>query len=710
MQTENSSESNSCYRSAIPPSLNQKSILYSKMIQKGSSKSESYPIKHKIRSKPIKTIGVSISEEVKIFGNAIDKQNILNHSLGSNIELPKNNLNLCFVGGVSTGKSTILNSIFCEKLAECKIKRTTMVPTIYIENKTPLETIITPPRIIFNKISEKNKELIEKSESGQELTMDDYKELKFNVGNLNMNILNKNCVNVYDIPGLNDARTKDIYYEYLETNFMKFNIIAFIIDIYSGLNTSDEMEMLQFIANNIKYSKEKYAKNVYTLVVINKADDMQVNARDDNSELTLPGELREMFEQVENTVRQEFSRKNIIDNLIGLIPFCAVDAYLYRMVKKHGTDFKLTPEQILKIGVNECGKRFGTLKPEMQEKKVLEVLSDNDFIDTMIKLSGFSLLENKLNRFLLHNDIGKKIIIDNLLFEINKMAKLTNCIIPYEIYGHDIIELFENHMKLYKKIKEISEETFHKLMEDGLKSILNKFYENMQFYDVDQINDLLSDYDALNENILKKFYSLYDPIITVEYYYNARIVNEVFERIKCMIHENKILINPLISHDPHSLEIIIDHLKRIGSYNLETIAELIDTMIASNDNLIADVRLNNTNYNPREILKVLLNLEEIGLDTKKLLKRLIIDRIQEKYNCNAFYVKPENYEELIIRNMIYQNHGEICIQNFIQMTLNVSLTYVNHKKINKNIFLERIETHYENPEFILDMYYLMNKR
>ena len=33
-----------------------------------------------------------------------------------------------------------------------------------------------------------------------------------------MNILQQNCVNVYDIPGLNDAKTKKIYYDYLKNS------------------------------------------------------------------------------------------------------------------------------------------------------------------------------------------------------------------------------------------------------------------------------------------------------------------------------------------------------------------------------------------------------------------------------------------------------------------------------------------------------------
>lgn len=654
-------------------------------------------MKGKSRGRPIKIKNVSIyCEETKTDEPIIIPENLLEFNMEENIELPKNNLNLCFVGGVSTGKSTILNSIFCEKLTECKIKRTTMTPTIYIENKmieTPFQTNVTPSSIIFNKISEKNKELIEKSESGQILTMDDYGELKFNVGNLNMNILDQNCVNVYDIPGLNDARTKDIYYKYLETNFIKFDIVTFIIDIYSGLNTSDEMEMLQFIANNVRHIKEQYSKNIYTLIVVNKADDMQVNESDE-TDLLLSGELKEMFEQVENTIQQEFTKKNIIDHLIGLVPLCALDAYLYRMVKKYGTNFKLTQEQILKIGVNECGKRFGTLKPETQEKKVLEVLSDKEFIDTMIKLSGFSLLENKLNKFLSFNNLGKKMIVDNLIFEVNKLEHLDHYIIPFKKYDSDIIELFENYTKLYEKIREINEEMYHELMRNNLQSIIDKFEKNMSSYNIQQIYELLNDYMVLNKNILKKYYLPYDPLISQEYPYPKFIMDEVLKRINQIIDEYLISI----TDDVFSLEMIIKNLKQINLYEPVIVSEIIEKLLNSDLNV---------NQEPDKILEVLLDLTEIGVDIKKLIKRIIIDRIQEKYN-KTNHVGLTDYEELIIKNMIYQKHGEICIQNYIQITLNVVLNYVNHKRINKNIFLEDIDDHYKKTEFILDMYYLSN--
>jgi hypothetical protein len=183
-------------------------------------------------------------------------------------------------------------------------------------------------------------------------------------------------------------------------------------------------------------------------------------------------------------------------------------------------------------------------------------------------------------------------------------------------------------------------------------------------------------------------------MISQEYPYQKYIINEVLRRIKQMT--NDYLIS--IVNDTFSIEMIIKYLKRINLYETEIVSEII------NDCLNSDL---NVNQEPDKMLEVLLDLSGIGVNIKKLIKRIIIDRIQEKYN-KTNHVGLVDYEELIVKNMIYQKHGEICIQNYIQLTLNVMLNYVNHKRINKNIFLEDIDEHYKKTEFILDMYYLSN--
>ena len=222
--------------------------------------------------------------------------------------IPNDNINICFVGGVSTGKSTGLNGVFCQKLTDCKIKRTTMVPTVYVENENNSNPFIqTPSEQIYAHVSKKNAVIIEKTEKGQQTSAEDYEELVFNVGKLDINIIDDSFVNIIDMPGLNDARTKSIYYNYLETNFHKFNLVVFFVDIHSGLNTSDEIDIVNFITANTVLQKETNGREIYTLVVVNKADDMQLDEA--TGTINLTGELKEMFDQVEHTIKDEFSKR-----------------------------------------------------------------------------------------------------------------------------------------------------------------------------------------------------------------------------------------------------------------------------------------------------------------------------------------------------------------------------------------------------------------
>ena len=298
-----------------------------------------------------------------------------------------------------------------------------------------------------------------------------YDELVFNVGKLDINILSDSYVNVYDIPGLNDARTKNIYYTYLEENFEKFNLVMLLVDIHSGLNTSDEVDIVNFITKNTMHQKTKNNKKIYTLVVVNKADDMQL-VDEDGDELEMTGEMKEMYEQTERLIRKMFEENDISDQLVGILPLCAIDAYLYRMVQKHGNKFKLTPQQILKIGVNEEGKKFSKLKPATQEKRVYEKLTDESFIHLMIKLSGFRHLESILHTFLSNNNTGKEIRVHNLLDELKKYETLESIFAnSNRVTSGVVVILVEKYMVIYKKVKKIDEGMYLDLMNKFVSKI-----------------------------------------------------------------------------------------------------------------------------------------------------------------------------------------------------------------------------------------------
>lgn len=589
------------------------------------------------------------------------------------IQIPSDNINLCFVGGVSTGKSTILNSIFCEELTQCKIKRTTMCPSIYIENKYAQDFLT---KDIFKIISDKNKEIIEKTESGQKLDSINYEELVFNVGKLDINVLEKSYMNVYDIPGLNDARTKHIYYEYLENNFHKFNLIVFIVDIQSGLNTSDEMDMLKFIINNTKEQYEKNKRDIYTLVIVNKADDMQ--NEEDSDKLEITGELREMFEQVENTVKTEFANNQLKDNIIGVIPLSAIDSYLYRMVKKHGNKFKLSPEQILKIGINENGKKFSMLKPAIQEARVNEILKDESFVNTMIKLSGFSRLESILYQFLQHNNKGSKLRIDNLMYDLRKVPNLTEFTSGYNWLNLKYLtELFKQYFKIFNNIKLIDVVEYKTLVTIFITEF-TEILQNMVNMWKGSINDLITCYDQINTEIIIPY------IKQVNWYNYTTYPDFLINRVLQLIYEknNGILsINDIINQ----LNILI----KLSKFE-KSIIEMVFWSIVSNIHKKTTI-LFEDNKNIDELINLLDKCCQIDVNLSELLRFLIINQLCSMDN-----------KKLFIKKMLYRRHGEILISEYISQEFDNSKLSVPFDRFIKGLNASDLDS----KEHTLDMYYL----
>lgn len=635
--------------------------------------------KHRHNCNQIK-INIKKNKKVTITEEPV-KLNIVEEQVKLNINPPADNINICFVGGVSTGKSTILNAIFCEELTQCKIKRTTMVPTIYIENENnPFH--ITPSEEIFKIISEKNKEIIEKTENGEKISKTEYSELAFNVGKLDINILNDAYVNVYDIPGLNDARTKDIYYNYLEENFFKFNLVIFIVDIHSGLNTSDEIDIVNFITNNTRYQLKTNNKKIYTLVIVNKADDMQLDEdSEETDKLMLTGELNEMYEQVEKTIRIEFSRKNVAEQLIGIMPLCAIDSYLYRMVKKYGKEFKLTPEQILKIGINENGKKFSTLKPAIQEKKVYEILQDKEFIDTMIKLSGFSCLEKTLHKFLGENNTGKTIRINNLLFNLSKLPNIIQTLKASKtIITLERSNMFKKYFEIYQNIKKIDTEMYDKLVSELLVEIIHVLTDKTSNYN--DIDLLLADYNRFLEVVFNVYFVNFYNVIGYPNFIEQHVLN---------------LLTLSISNSKNfTVKNIIDSfntLKNTNIFNEFNINNIIREIVGRSEGLNSKYAVDfYESIEYHDLIKLLSELKQMGIEIMKLLRFIIIYRIKEST------IKKDN-EILISRKMLYQSHHEIPVYNYIEQLL-------NGKIVEESVFINGLDFSKYEKEFELDVYYL----
>jgi Predicted GTPase len=181
-------------------------------------------------------------------------------------------INILVLGPVSAGKSTFINALFTEQYTDMKLQRTTATPQVYhevgdiIKYKTNLSKIRENNRKI-------NETIMEKSEKG--LTMDDIKEVEYYVPKIyDMPKLEKDVVlSIYDTPGINDAKTVQIYKEYVKNIIYKIDVATLIIDIHSSFNTKEEIDILELTILGIKENKDKYKIDTELMILLNKCDE-----------------------------------------------------------------------------------------------------------------------------------------------------------------------------------------------------------------------------------------------------------------------------------------------------------------------------------------------------------------------------------------------------------------------------------------------------
>jgi len=608
----------------------------------------------------------------------------------------------CIVGGVSTGKSTFLNGAFCQKLTQCKIKRTTMVPTCYIENDVAVDTT----EYIYKTIESKNNSIIEKTENSSSiLNPEDYAELIFNVGKLDINLIGESgYIEMYDIPGLNDARTKAYYYQYLDENFYKFNVIIMFVDIHSGLNTSDEMDMLNFIVTNTEHEKKK-GRDIFTLIVVNKADDMTL----EGETLSINGELNEMFQQVEQTVTSSFKNKGIEKHLIGITPFCAMDAYLYRMIKKYPDYvYILSDEERIKIGINEMGKKFNKFGKQRQIEEVKEILKKESFISDMISLSGFKHIENIINKFLEKNCKGFE--IENVLYIIRSMKPISEAFTEKQIFSTKICNIIQEYITVYEKLKTIDETQYHIYMKTLMISVLDEMnkiitnyihlysYKTLIEHNSNVIHDIMfiyfkpyfTDYYRIETEHIVSLYPNGNKEATIRNsftWFNNDIIEYTLTSIKKRLSEGtSITISEIID--------IFKTIQQIGIFDKKHITYILNSGLLDN-------KRENTTINEFNNMERFIELVEIirlaDVDVKPLLRFVILNKIKNNHYGES------SADELFILHMMYQHHlTERPITNVISMIRQNISTPPKFQLI-----LEGFRKEYlEQEQFELDAYYL----
>ena len=552
----------------------------------------------------------------------------------------RNQINVAIVGSVSVGKSTLLNTIFAETFSDCKLKRTTMTPQVYfetgnVENQGDLTKQIRKDNTSINN------NLIQKSEKGDKITMNDIKENKYIVSKIHdFSKLEKDIyLTIYDIPGLNDSQTKQLYYQYINDNFNKFDIIIFVVDIYSALNTSDECDILVNLLTNCKKNYEKFGIHNKVIILANKCDEMFLDKSSkswisgllwDSKTKSLPKlvmeeELQEMFEQLTKIVQQKVT--DIFPTLeYKILPISSEDSYIYRVYSRDET-LDLDIKYLNKFGYNEYGKtRWNRLDEPKKQSKIKELLSSIN-LDETLTITGFNGFRNTLNEFL--SNENQKLFINN---HITQGIQLIN--------GHnklDINQDIETFYKYYCKYNELS-----KKIKSGIdtqvifKGAITKY---LKLWQIAILNSFIKKIDSTTYSDItsgKKEYKW--KLIQDSYYQKVKEFKHIIDNAKDLFKEHKI---PIISELSFMINSSINHyyIDNINSKS-KPVSQLFDhfTSLLKNKFKITKNLINNffsnedmINKSPNEIIEYIEKLEQNNILSKQAKQTKVLDILKRIY-------------------------------------------------------------------------------
>jgi GTPase Era involved in 16S rRNA processing len=263
-------------------------------------------------------------------------------------------INMIILGEVSSGKSTLLNSIYVKTFSDMKRIRTTMSANIYADTNKKDEVQNIDQILKTNQATEKelkNGNLLSIKENLYPVTPStDFGSLLVKKGYQ---------LNVIDYPGLNDGVGNDIMLKWLDDNFHKFDVIVNVIG--NAFNTKSEKDIFEMICAKMK-------KNPRTklIAVINKHDD-------DEDE-----ELIEMKEQAEAYIEKTLSEFQISEARYKVCAISAEKGYLYRYVKYNKTLDGLTQKHKSMIAEMELGRKSKKQDDAHLLAELLESIKDTE--------------------------------------------------------------------------------------------------------------------------------------------------------------------------------------------------------------------------------------------------------------------------------------------------------------------------------------------
>lgn len=655
---------------------------------------------------------------MEYFNNIFNNIDTLN-----NIDNMCENINLAILGPVSAGKSTLLNALCSNTFSDMKRKKTTMLPQIYnISYSGPYDEYDN----ILIKNRDSNDKILKLRESGEFNVEKDLITLHHIIKPISdfITLPDKNTTySILDMPGLN-CGGDELYYDYIKKVSKNIDVYIVVFDINSGVNTSDEVQILKLVNDEIKKNNHGYLH-----VIMNKCDDINI---DDNKNINLgDDELDELCTRSIETIKRHC--KDIID--VSITPLCSSKLYIYRGVKNNISS--LDKKQLDNIIKEERGK--SELKKlntkELKIKFISELIKedpksqsdDSDQIyDNWMNYTGYNMFISSINKIIsnysniIFNHIHKDLLnffndevidenyndkVNNIINEttkrINRLKDLDNkLIIPTNIE--------ETINKINKKLND----RFITISNVQSLSIIDSLIEKYNtcksyFVNLFSINKDNNDYNNELDNTYKHLQSKRDSILinSLQTEFNEEIYKELCETNKIT---NEILEKSLDNTFKDFYE-KYKYVKKFLSQHFKTKQLnkiLIDNTLVNNDlfdDYIDEIKngyyltSNNISYN-HVVKNNFISKYTIKTHTNI---NLVIENTQNKVYNNIIENLIDNNICIKIYNLITKHNFNI---NHVNITLTKIIKFFNPSSDDLNILYGEDYNWYYNST-ILDKFY-----
>lgn len=584
------------------------------------------------------------------------------------------NINIGIFGTVSSGKSTLINSLLLQELSTMNISRNTMIPQIYreiINNKTKQVKAAQEINKEISEINMKIRNITDMNENVETLL----KPITFYIHKLKeLKLCQKNIyLSFYDIPGLNDNKNHRIYYQYASENFNEFDIVLYMIDLHTGLNTKDEVDLLNFVC---KYAARH---NKFVIPIINKSDDMTML----DNKLMCDSKYKDNYDNIIK-VFEEYTKKHYIPKMQTPILYSASESFMYRMLSSN-PDYELSEEMRNTIGFNDMGKKYFTLSTEERISKVKEIVRDENFIQTMINMCGYKSLYNTLKKILTIEN-QKNICQTKLLTSYNKLNNTT------EITFDNIFTIYEEFSKLYKDsltLQNIFEDDENILNTDFITNTFTKLINSIDNTNYDDIIQLKTCINKLQEHEYKSYLS--------------EQINECNNNIQNYIK------NYYNNHyvKKYTLLDLIENIKDLKSYEITNTSEYVE-------NYIHEIKMNDINFYKDldpinnslitldtkyqleiEELKELTTIQLVKNLAKYLIKNkicslitLIEKNVNKEYGISSLYNMMTFYNYYSNKDIEYSEIYTLLLSNYIGIISNNNQNLTKLDKDDNQIIID----------------------